>query len=55
MYNRVLCNEVTIIHTVTDLEVFCNRELSNLYRIIEESVGVNRNIIKLIIKVIPIM
>ena len=40
---------------VIDLEVYYNRQFPNLYEIIEESVRIDRNIIKLIMKVILIM
>ena len=43
------------IHTIIDLEVCYNRQLSNLYRMIEESVEINRNAIKLLMKVILII
>lgn len=43
------------IHTIIDLEAYYDRQLQNLYRIIEESVGIDRNMIKLIMKVILII
>ena len=43
------------IYTVTDLQVCYNRQLLDLYSMIEESVRLDRNAIKLFIKVILIM
>ena len=44
-----------ILHTVTDLQAYYNRQLQNLYGIIEELVELDRNTMKLFMKVIIIM
>ena len=44
-----------MINTITDLEAYYDRQLPNLISIIEELIGIDRNTIKLITKVLPIM
>jgi len=57
---RMMCdiavfNQTPIMHAVTDLKACYNRQLPNLCGLIEESVRIDRNVIKLIMKIIPIM
>ena len=44
---------ITTVHAITDLKAYYDRKLLNLCWIVEELVGVNRRVIKLIMKVIP--
>ena len=48
--SRLLCKE--IVYNLTDLQVCYNRQLANLARIAEESIGIERELIKLFIKVL---
>lgn len=47
------CNEM--IHIITDLESCYDRQLANLVSMVEESVGIDRNGVKLIAKVLPVL
>ena len=55
MYDYSTFNHKLTVHVITDLEACYNRQQSNIYRIVEESLGVLREGIKLIAKVIPVM
>ena len=41
-------------HAIIDLESCYDRKLRNIVSIVEESVGIDRNRVKLIVKVLPI-
>jgi hypothetical protein len=43
------------IYLITDLEAYCDQQLSQLASIIEESIRINRLGVKLIAKVLPIL
>ena len=44
-----------MIHIITDLESCYDRQLANLVSMVEESVGIDRNGVKLIAKVLPVL
>ena len=54
LFDSLIRNRKQMINTVTDLEACYNRQFPNIGRIIEESIGIDRKGIKLIIKVLPI-
>ena len=55
MYNASRIIIESIMHVVTDLSSFYDRQLANIERIVLESTGVDRHAVKLFTKVIPIM
>ena len=50
--NSLLITKLTI-YNLIDLQSYYNRQLANIGSIIEESIGRNRNVIKLFIKIMP--
>ena len=45
--------EDKVSHVISDLEKFYDRQLPNIEGIVEESIGVNKEAIKLVTKVLP--
>ena len=55
MYNYSMFNYKPMVYVITDLEAYYDRQLSNICRIVEESLGISRQGIKLIAKVLPVL
>ena len=54
IYNTSTLNYKHIIYNITDLEAYFNRQLPNVGSIMQESIGIERDIIKLIYKILLI-
>jgi len=44
-----------MVHAIIDLESYCNRQLGNIASMVEELVGIDRNGVKLIAKVLLVL
>jgi len=55
IYDCSVFNHKPIVHVIIDLEAYYNRQLSNICGIVKESLGISRQGIKLIAKVMPVL
>ena len=55
MYDIAVRDGKPILHNISDLKVYYNRQLPNLDCMIEEAVGINREASKIFAEVLPIM
>jgi len=55
MYDLAICNGKEMMHNISDLEVYYNRQLPNIGCLVEESVRVKREPAMLFAKILPVM
>ena len=55
IYDCSIFNRKLTIHIITDLEACYDRQLSNICGMVEESVRISREEVKLILKVLPVL
>ena len=55
LYDCSIFNRKPTIHVITNLEAYYDRQLSNIYGIVEESIGIDREGVKSISKVLPVL
>ena len=55
LYDCSMFNQKPTVYVITNLEAYYDRQLSNIYGMVEESIGIDREGVKLISKVLPVL